>query len=485
MTRRILLANVTLAGRSGTEIVTRDLAVGLARRGHRVSVYAPRLGPIAETIRAGGIPVVAHLRDVAAAPEIIHGHHFVQTMEAITAFPDASAVFVCHDRTAGHSIPPRHPNVRVFVAVDRNCLERLDIEWKIPSDATRVIRNAVDLARFRPRAPLPPRPKRALIFSHYAEPGHYVDLLREVCRSREIDVDVVGAAFGTESAEPETILRDYDLVFAKARCALEAAVVGAAVILCAPTGLGPMLTSADAAGLHDWNLGAKTLREPLSTSSLLREIDRYDPDDAASVSTFLRSHASLDSAIDEYESAYTDALSGSPINALSTAGLAWINPLLGRIEALESQVGQFQLGDRMDALTDAELSSLAISMDDPPREMAPGATSFVRATLRNGLAERAVGTWPPFPVNWSYRWLRQDGGAELPVEGIRTSIQPPIAPKSAGELLVRVEAPAEAGSYTLRLTLVQEALRWLDRPPAEVYADAPVEVRFPNRPAIS
>ena len=49
---------------------------------------------------------------------------------------------------------------------------------------------------------------------------------------------------GFESRPLVTLTGDYDLVFAKARCALEAMAVGAAVVLCDTHGLGPMVTSA-------------------------------------------------------------------------------------------------------------------------------------------------------------------------------------------------------------------------------------------------
>ena len=478
MTRRILLTNVTLAGRSGTEIVTRDLAIGLARRGHAVSVYAPTLGPIAETIRAAGVAVSARLADLPA-PELIQGHHFVQTMEAIDAFPTAHAVFVCHDRTAAHSIPPRHPRVRAYAAVDLNCLERLEFDWTIPSSFIRMIRNAVDLDRFAVRGPLPATPKRALVFSHYAEPGAYVDLLRDACASLRIDVEVVGAGIGHELAEPERVLGSYDIVFAKARCAIEAAVAGATVVVCAPAGLGELLTRAQAPALYDWNLGARVLREPLTAAGLRREIARYAPDDAARVTQFFRDHASLESAISNYESLYESVLDQSTGDPRPARDLAWVGPLLNRIQSLETHVGKLQLGNRMPPLSDDDISHLAVTIEDAPDRMTPGEAGFVRAAVQNGTSERVLGTWPPFPVNWSYRWLLPDG-TELPVEGVRTPIQPPIPPKSSGEAMIQVEAPREPGDYVLRITLVQETLRWLDRPPASIRADTAVAVRFPN-----
>ena len=44
---------------------------------------------------------------------------------------------------------------------------------------------------------------------------------------------------------PEAILGDYDLVFAKARAAMEAMATGCAVILCDRVGAGPLVCRAN------------------------------------------------------------------------------------------------------------------------------------------------------------------------------------------------------------------------------------------------
>ena len=83
---KILLTNLTLATRTGSEIVTRDLAVGLARHGSDVCVYSPLLGAIAGEIRDAGVPVVDRLENVPFRPDLIHGHHHVETTNALVHF---------------------------------------------------------------------------------------------------------------------------------------------------------------------------------------------------------------------------------------------------------------------------------------------------------------------------------------------------------------------------------------------------------------
>jgi hypothetical protein len=51
---RIPLTNRLFAGRTGTEINTRDIAVGLDRMGHDVLVFSPIIGAFTEEIRKSG-----------------------------------------------------------------------------------------------------------------------------------------------------------------------------------------------------------------------------------------------------------------------------------------------------------------------------------------------------------------------------------------------------------------------------------------------
>ena len=91
---RVLMTNITMASRTGTEIVTRDLAMGLASLGHRPIVFSPALGGLADELRDAGVPVVSRLEDITDPPEMIHGHHREETPLAFCAvsraFPPSS-----------------------------------------------------------------------------------------------------------------------------------------------------------------------------------------------------------------------------------------------------------------------------------------------------------------------------------------------------------------------------------------------------------
>jgi hypothetical protein len=169
-----------------------------------------------------------------------------------------------------------------------------------------VLLNFVDMSKFRPRSPLPARPKRALVFSNAA--AAHLATLQRACASLGLSLDAIGSSVDKVATAPEMILGEYDVVFAKARCALEAIAVGTAVVLCDETGLGPLVTSADFDRLRSFNFGVRTLSEPVSYEAIVRQLSRYDATDAAAVSRKLRASASMETAVDALVDIYEEVL---------------------------------------------------------------------------------------------------------------------------------------------------------------------------------
>jgi hypothetical protein len=305
----VLITNRILARRTGTELYVRDLALGLLERGHLPVVYTPHPGPLADEVRAATVPVVDDLARVGAAPDVIHGHHGVETLAALLAFPGVPGLSFCHSWIGWADAPVVFPRVLRHVAVDHTCRDRLLYEHGIAEARVRVVLNAVDLARFRPRGPLPPRPARALVFSNGAGgKGSHLPAVRAACAAAGIALDVAGEGVGRPLQRPEEVLGGYDLVFAKAKAALEAMAVGAAVVLCDVAGAGPMVTTANLDRLRPLNFGMRALREPATREAIAREIARYDPADAAEVSRRIRAGAGSDALVDELVALYREVI---------------------------------------------------------------------------------------------------------------------------------------------------------------------------------
>lgn len=306
---RVLITNSALAARGGSETYVRDIAVGLLKRGHKPVVYSTILGDVASELLKATVPVVDDLKQLAVTPDLIHGHHHMETMTALLHFPRVPAVNFCHSWSHWDETPLSFPRILRYVAVDHACRDRLLLRHNIPEERIRVLLNFVDLERFQTRTkPLPPRPQQALVFSNQAHEETHLPVVREACRRKGITLDVVGSGVSNASAQPEKMLGEYDLVFAKARCALEALAVGAAVILCDASGVGPMVSVKELDRLRPLNFGIRTLGEPLEVATIVREIDRYDREDAAEVCRRVRATAGLESIVDELIGLYHEVI---------------------------------------------------------------------------------------------------------------------------------------------------------------------------------
>ncbi|HEY8203444.1 MAG TPA: glycosyltransferase [Pyrinomonadaceae bacterium] len=320
---KVLIVNATLASFTGTETYVRDLAVGLTRRGHTPIVYAPDLGQIADELCMATVPVVDDLRNVGVTPDIIHGNHNTELMSALLHFPGVPAAFFCHSLADWISAPPTHPRIRAYVAVDDACRDRLTKQHAIPEEVVRVSLHGVDQERFTPRPPLPEKPRRALVFSNNANGSTHLPHVRAACARAGIPLDVIGSSYNASNSHPESMLGNYDLVFAKARCALESLVVGTAVILCDSCGSGPMVTTDQLERLRRLNFGIRTLSEENNADVLLREIQRYNATDATEVSRRIRASADMSVVIDDavtvYEQVIANYRNGDPTDPVEEA----------------------------------------------------------------------------------------------------------------------------------------------------------------------
>ena len=303
--RCILITNLQVKSRSGTELYVRDLAFSLQSLGHRPFVFTSDKGPLAESLVRRSIPVLDNLGDTAVTPDIIHGHHNLETMSAMLRFPSTPGIFICHDSFSWHDKAPKFPRIYRYVAVDNACYDRLSMTDGVPKSKIAFIQNGVDLKRFQPRSSLPKQPRRALLLSNYATPAQYRTIER-ACRKMGVHLDAAGKPFANLLEFPEKTLAKYDIVFAKGRCAWEALAVGSAVIVCDAMGCGSMVTVSKMQSMAEANFGRRLLTAPIRSSVIQKEIEQYDSHDAAQVSKAIREQANLSRTlhqlVDLYES---------------------------------------------------------------------------------------------------------------------------------------------------------------------------------------
>ncbi|HKR14835.1 MAG TPA: glycosyltransferase [Pyrinomonadaceae bacterium] len=303
MSLKVLITNLKLESWTGTELFVRDVARGLLELGHRPVIYSPRLGRLAAEIRKETVPVVDDLSQVSGPPDVIHGQHANETMTALLHFPNTPALYFCHDWYFDEDYPPRFPRILRYVAVDDACYDKLVCEHGVPEERAQVVSQFVDLERFVPRAALPSSPRRAAVLCNHTKENDYLNAAREACARKGLTLDAFGAGVGKTCERPEEVLREYDVVFAKGRAALEAAAVGAAVVVYWWRRVGPVVRTDNLEQLRADGFGFRSLSAQLTPEEFGRHIEQtladYDATDAAEVSLRVRAEASRDAAIKE------------------------------------------------------------------------------------------------------------------------------------------------------------------------------------------
>ena len=304
---RILITNARLISAGGTEMYVYDLAFRLLQRGHTPIVYSPQVGPLAQKFKDATIPVVENLNQLGAIPDIIHGHHGLETVAALLKFPSTPAIYVCHDWGWIADRPPNLARIQQYLAVDETCFDRVTLRDGIAEERVRILQNGVDMHRFKPRDPLPSQLESALVFSNYMTDEH-VNQIAAACEELGIRVDAVGRHFGNVEMQPEHLLPSYDVVFAKARCAWEALAVGCSVVVCDANGLGSLVTTKSFKRQRKLNFGRRLLRNKVTTNNIRRELASYSVHDAMKVVRQTRELCDVEKLVDELMKIYRSAI---------------------------------------------------------------------------------------------------------------------------------------------------------------------------------
>jgi glycosyltransferase involved in cell wall biosynthesis len=299
---RILLTNIWMIGRGGSESVTRDLARGLVALGHSPTVYTPLIGQPGRELEASGVPVIDDLRLMKEPPDVIHGHHSIPTVEAIVRFPRVPVVNVCHAWALGVEAPVSFPQVQFHVGVDEVCMERIAHSPDIDPSRIYLIPNGVELKRIPARpCRLPSRPQKAVVFGKATA---LLPILFDICADKGIELEAIGWPLGKPTAGPEAVLVEADLVFASARAALEALCSGCVVVVCDERGVAGRATTQNYKELRSNNFGLRCLTRPASAANLRSEIESYDAGDAEALAAIAREDADFAKVIDQYLQLY-------------------------------------------------------------------------------------------------------------------------------------------------------------------------------------
>jgi CheY-like chemotaxis protein len=282
---KILLTNHDLSDYAGTETFVYTLAVELKRTGHEVICFSPRLGPVAQRLVAAGIAVTANLASAPNDVDVIHAHHRYESLLARARYPDRPMIFVCHGVLPWQEQPAAGAlDVSRYVAVSEEVRDHLIERHGVGADQVVIVRNGIDLERFRPRTPIWAQPRRALILSNYMPPPLRAQVQR-VCRELGMTVREAGASNALWAVEDE--IDEVDLVFGLGRSALEAMASRRVVVVYDYNGGDGLVTPERFERLRERNFSGRTHRRRFTDAELAGEIQAYSPAVAEAVHAFI------------------------------------------------------------------------------------------------------------------------------------------------------------------------------------------------------
>ena len=130
---------------------------------------------------------------------------------------------------------------------------------------------------------------------------------------------------------------------------------------------------------------------------------------------------------------------------------------------------------RMDALPSLPGQAVHIEVSGTPESVRRNSVFTIHPVLHNAssLDLRSAG---PHPVHLSYHWLAREAEECLVFDGRRTRLRPSLSSGKTHGYEMTVDAPGVAGEFRLRVTLVQELVRWMDTPPESIFFDAIIGV---------
>lgn len=321
---RVLLATTFLNCLSGSELFLYDLARGLRRRGHDVTVWVRDLvpdAPLPRMLALDGVRLTGELPPDGSADAVVF-----QLKETFPAFAEhhlgVPRVAVCH----GPKLPAEVAPVG-FPRTVQLALTREGHDWLVGAGHEHVahVGYGIDLERFHDAGRLPATPRRAVLHSKYAD----AELVREACDRAGLELSVLGAAswqggFGVDhfsdvievrddgtvidhqpdraSFHVERQLAGADVVFGLGRSAVEALAMGRACVVFGYDDVGDGLVTPDRlAEFSAVNFSGRARGRRFDAGSLARELAAYDPAHGAINRAFCEERYSLERFLDRIE----------------------------------------------------------------------------------------------------------------------------------------------------------------------------------------
>lgn len=216
---RILTSSKTL-DYAGLPTFTLTMYNEFVRRGHNVIVYSPLGGRLESKMN-----VIKDI-DKLPVPDVIIAQHNTCAIELRKKFPNIHMVFYSHGLLPEIEQPPKVPMDYYFV-INEEVRKNL-INKKIPKGKIEIVRDFIDIEKFKPEKPINEQLEKVLFISNYRKSKNF-RAVDGACKLLRVDLKCCGATYG-RCFDIEEEINKVDLVISWGRGILEAMSCGRAVL---------------------------------------------------------------------------------------------------------------------------------------------------------------------------------------------------------------------------------------------------------------
>ena len=229
----ILLPVLDLGGPGGMQTYVMIVAAHLERLGHGVTLFSPRLGPVAEQARARGLRVCGSEDELPDACDAVLSSDGASALEMASRYPEAVRGLIVHGADYDLHLPPGILGVVSF-AVAMNDVVSKRVRTTVTRPDVARLTQPIDIAHFYPGYAPRERPRRILLLGNYLQ-GSARQALVSACERSGASWRQVGLP-GEVKLDPFAAILEADVVVGQGRAALEGMACGRAVWIYGPSG---------------------------------------------------------------------------------------------------------------------------------------------------------------------------------------------------------------------------------------------------------
>lgn len=269
----IALRQPSLGGgvRGHTETVARELQ----HTGHDVVIFSDDDLPWRDAMERSGLRTAGSLAALEGHFDVAIAHDQPSAFDILAARPDIPLTFVWHGNIYDVDMAPQLDDaVKIIFQPYGPLPTRADAT----SAKARIVqvRQPIDVERFCPLGPIGERPRRAVAISNYMTDIRR-EVLTEACAQLGIEIEFYG--FHEQrgpTSDPQITMNSADIVFGKARVAMEAMACGRAVFVFDAFGTDGFVDEHNIETLLSRGMGGSSTPMATSVDQIVEELGRYD-----------------------------------------------------------------------------------------------------------------------------------------------------------------------------------------------------------------